>query len=462
VLGVVPVSGLEFTVDTFGPEFRAFVRELERLGGCAAPVLLMGHTITRDRQTGAVVHAFRSADLPYGVLVVPCRNRRESVCLPCALLHNGDSFAIVRAGLAGGKGVPEVVSTHPRVFATVTAPSFGAVHKAKGDGPCRPRRERPVCPHGRPLYCYQVHAAAEPVVGSALCLECYDYMGAVIWNAGSGKLWPKYIDRIGRELAKAVGLRRERGLWAQVRVSYVKVAEFQRRGSVHFHAVIRLDGPGGPDHEPPGWASGALLVSAAKAAAARARVAVPDVGGGRRLLVLGDSPDAQEITPEGRNGGLSDQQVASYIAKYVTKGDLPGLILPRRLGSRGAIERAPLTEHARSLMRAAWDAGGLPEFAALNLRDWAHQVGFRGNVVTKSRRYSTTYKALREARAQYWRAQSGQEVPDPATTVRESNWRLVGVGLSPELGEIAAGIAEGARARTGQPDWTRARAGDAT
>lgn len=457
------MSGLEFTVEMFGAEFRGFVRELERLGGCAAPVLLMGHTITRDARTGEVVHAFSSAELPYGVLVVPCRNRRESVCLPCALLHNGDSFAIVRAGLAGGKGVPEIVSTHPRTFVTVTAPSFGLVHRFVAGELCTPRRDRPVCPHGRALYCFRVHQGSDAVVGSALCRECYDYAGAVIWNASAGKLWTKYVDRIGRELAKAAGLGRARDVELRrvVRVSYVKVAEFQRRGSVHFHAVIRLDGPDGPDSEPPAWATGALLASAAKAAGPRVRVYASDVGGGRRLLVLGDELDAQEITRDGRDPGLTDQQVASYIAKYVTKGDVPGLVLPRRLGSRGAIERAPLTEHARSLMRAAWDLGALPQFEGFNLRAWAHQVGFRGNVVTKSRRYSTTYGALREARAQYWGERQSVERADPDTTVRESHWRLVGVGLSPELGEIAAGIAESTRIRKGPPDWRYRRAGDA-
>lgn len=447
----------------FGAEFRAFVRVLERLGGCSAPVLLMGHSIDRDRATGEVVHAFHSADLPYGVLVVACRNRRESVCLPCALLHNGDSFAIVRAGLAGGKGVPELVSTHPRVFATVTAPSFGAVHKAKGEGPCRARRERPVCPHGRALYCYRVHSVSDAVVGSAMCPECYDYAGSVIWNASAGRLWHVYVGRIGRELAKAAGIRRESAaLRDQVRVSYVKVAEYQRRGLVHFHAVIRLDGAGGPDDEPPAWASGGLLAAAVKSAAPRVSTYVPDVGGGRRRLVLGDDPDAQEITTRGRDGGLSDQAVASYIAKYVTKGDVPGLILPRALGSCGSIEWAPLTEHARALMRAAWDLGGLPEFEAFNTRRWAHQIGFRGAVVTKSVRYSTTYGALREARAKYWRERQGVQRPDPETTVRESYWRLVGVGLSPGLGEIAAGIAEDTRARKGRRgDWIGAGAGGA-
>ena len=35
----------------------------------------------------------------------------------------------------------------------------------------------------------------------------------------------------------------ESGVRELVRVSYVKVAEFQARGVVHFHAMIRLDSP---------------------------------------------------------------------------------------------------------------------------------------------------------------------------------------------------------------------------
>jgi hypothetical protein len=38
-------------------------------------------------------------------------------------------WQLVYAGLAGGrKGVPEQVAEHPQVFATLTTPSFGAVH----------------------------------------------------------------------------------------------------------------------------------------------------------------------------------------------------------------------------------------------------------------------------------------------------------------------------------------------
>ena len=40
------------------------------------------------------------------------------------------------AGLMGGKGVPDSIFDHPRLFATLTAPSFGQVHVHRSDGSC--------------------------------------------------------------------------------------------------------------------------------------------------------------------------------------------------------------------------------------------------------------------------------------------------------------------------------------
>lgn len=439
------MSGLALKVDKFGPDFRRWVKELERLGGCVSPVMLMGHTITRDARTGAVVHEFTSADLPYGVLMLPCRNRRESVCLPCALLHNGDSFQIVRSGLAGGKGVPVDVGEHPRAFVTVTAPSFGVVHRAADGGVCRSRRDQPVCPHGRALWCRARHVAADPLVGSPLCVSCYDYAGAVVWNASSGGLWWRFVKETGRELARLGGLRVDsRTIRRVLRISYVKVAEFQRRGAVHFHAVMRVDGPGGPGGPAPAWASAGLLVEAARLAGPRVRITVPQLGGGGRRIGLGVQLDAQEIATAGADG-FTDQAAASYLAKYVTKDDGHGLVLPSRLSHAGWIDAAPrrmLTAHARRLMHAAWDLGGHEELSALRLRQWAHQLGFRGNVVTKSRLYSTTYGALRRARSEYRREAAGLVPVEVAETETESHWRFVAKGLAPGLEALGAGVAE--------------------
>jgi hypothetical protein len=61
-------------------------------------------------------------------------------------------FQLIRAGVVGGKTVPETVAENPLVFATVTAPSFGAVHGRRDRGRrChRYAGNEPTCEHGRP------------------------------------------------------------------------------------------------------------------------------------------------------------------------------------------------------------------------------------------------------------------------------------------------------------------------
>lgn len=452
-----------------GPDFGAWLGQMERLGGCASPVYLVGHTITRDAGTGALLHVFTSASQPYGRFAVGCRNRRESVCPACAFLHHGDTYQIVVSGLAGGKGVPASVTSHARVFVTLTAPSFGAVHRASGGdrARCRPRRGGGVCVHGAALGCAARHTDDDPLVGVPLCAECYDYAGAVLWNASVGRLWHDAVIYTRRELAKAAGIP-VRQLPAHARVSFAKVVEFQRRGSVHLHAVVRIDGPGGPDDPAPAWASAAALGDAVAAAVARVRVALPEpvVGvtgqvAGERVLAFGSRLDVQEIKAGGGLDGLSDAAVAAYVAKYVTKGDIAGLVLPNRLRSERQIETTPgLSEHARRLMRTAFELGGLEPYEHLRLRTWAHQLGFRGHILTKSLRYSTTYTALRTARACFHRVGSA----DGAQTVTDSSWRLDHVGHTPSEAALARTIARNRRAtraavRAQKDADRRARAG---
>lgn len=52
----------------------------------------------------------------------------------------------------------------------------------------------------------------------------------------------RFVKRLRREIAARAGLTQHE-LAGTCRLSYGKVAEFQKRGAVHFHAVIRLDGP---------------------------------------------------------------------------------------------------------------------------------------------------------------------------------------------------------------------------
>ena len=53
-----------------------------------------------------------------------------------------------------------------------------------------------------------------------------------------------------------------------------------------------------------------------------------------------------------------------------------------------------ISPHHRQMIEMAWRLGGLPQYEALNLRRWAHMLGFRGHFLTKSRAYSTTFGAI--------------------------------------------------------------------
>src|SRR4051795_5638856 len=166
-------------------QWARFERQLRSAGYCRHPVRLRGQVDGVDVETGEVRTIFSTAAEPDGTLLKCCGNRREAVCPSCAEVYRGDAFQLVAAGLGGGKGVPESVSGHPVVFATLTAPSFGPVHSRRL-GPtgearrCRPRRDAPVCAHGVAMSCGELHQDDDPCRGEPLCGECFDYEHAVL------------------------------------------------------------------------------------------------------------------------------------------------------------------------------------------------------------------------------------------------------------------------------------------
>jgi hypothetical protein len=227
-------------------------------GGCVQPVLLRGRVDHIDGTTGELLHRYTTVHEPGGVLPVACKTRRASRCPPCAEVYRADTYQLIRAGLTGGKGVPATVASHPCVFTTLTAPSFGPVHARREKDArvlrCRPRRRSQACPHGITLSCQLRHGRDDPLLGEPLCPDCYDYTGAVLFNACAPELWRRFTIALRRSLARQAGMTGKM-LSSQLRVSYAKVAEYQRRGVVHFHAIIRLDGPAGPTAAPPAWAT---------------------------------------------------------------------------------------------------------------------------------------------------------------------------------------------------------------
>jgi hypothetical protein len=406
-----------------------------------------------------------------------CNNRRASRCQPCSRLYQQDAGQLVVSGLAGGKGVPDTVGEHPMLFMTLTAPSFGRLHtRVVNDGqtaPCRARRDEAdqVCAHGRPVTCASRHEEDDPELGRPLCTDCWDYAGAVLWNAHASELWRRTRIRIYRELAALAGIS-ERRLRREVSVQYVKVAEYQKRGLIHFHILIRLDAARPPathrlgipwrlPHRitpPPPRYTVELLAQAIRHAVARVEVPYqqhlvdesagqgpaafpqgtwrqppltrshcPRMAGGdpgtgsltqptplapptdrddsrhRRL------PDAS-LVPKARCARWGAQidvrevqadergKIVGYLAKYATKHTECIGGLDRRLDVAD-LDTLPVPEHIYRLVVVTW---------RLALRDpglrtdrWAHQLGYGGHFLTKSRHYSTTFTKLRTARARW-------------------------------------------------------------
>ncbi len=212
------------------------------------------------------------------------------------------------------------------------------------------------------------------------------------------------------------------------------MAEYQKRGAVHFHAVIRLDGPEGGDTTPPAWATAELLTDAIRAASTAARIDGPTIDGRAHTFTFGRQLDVRPIRSADFDGGqeLTERAVAAYIAKYATKGaETTTGTLDRPIRFLAELAHARLTEHARRLIRTAWTLGARKDLEHLRLRAWAHMLGFRGHFSTKSRRYSTTLGALRTARADWRRAQTTPPVPqDGETTLVLAHWVFAGTGLS--------------------------------
>lgn len=414
------------------PGFDRWEDQIRRTSGCADPVHLTGWTLSKDKTTGETLHHYSTEQEPGGRLRVACGNRRASRCPACAWTYAGDTYQLIRAGLAGDerRKIPAAVRDHPRVFATLTAPSFGPVHNRPDTGRCR---------------CGVPHAADDPALGTALDPTTYDYAGAVLFNNHAGQLWQRFANRLRREIATRAGLT-QRELADSARLSYGKVAEFQKRGAIHFHSVIRLDGPDGPDSPPPSWATVQLLTDSIRAAAVHryTTVTVPAAEEQPcRPFRWGRQLDIRPIRAFGGGSDLTEQAVASYVAKYATKAAETTGTLDRRIGEIAELDRYSVPDHARRLIEACKLLD--PVYPDRRLWAWAHMLGFRGHFSSKSRRYSTTLGVLRKVRADYRAAEQrgalGLPEPEPDTVHVLADWQYAGHGHTPGESALAATIA---------------------
>jgi hypothetical protein len=295
-----------------------------------------------------------------------------------------------------------------------------------------------------------------------LCPDCYDYLGHVLWQWWAPELWRRFTLLLRSALARRAGVTK-REFKERARLSYTKVVEFQARGIIHVHFVARLDGPDGPDSPPLVDLTAEDIGDAILEVAATQRLTVTPDGIGPVALRWGDQANARPITGtagrDDRQGDAHPEQVAAYLAKYLTKsteefgldghGKVHSATDARYLGARPHAVR--IIETAEHLA-----ATGGPDYE--RLADRYATLGYRGHPITKTRRYSVTFGQLRRAR-RVWRRQPRlapdaevREIPadvdpddDQAVTVIRQ-WAYAGRGYL-DIETAAAALSEACRAR---------------
>ena len=142
-----------------------------------------------------------------------CGSRLASRCASCSALYVGDAKAVIRSGLVREDG--QVKQT---TLVTLTAPgasTFGATHRSG-----RNKRGKRT---GR-CACGQWHNASDPLVSTPMDPGTYDYQGAAAFNAAAGRLATVTFQKLSRILGRPLQV--------------MRVAEYQRRGLLHIHALV--------------------------------------------------------------------------------------------------------------------------------------------------------------------------------------------------------------------------------
>ncbi len=418
-----------------GADYPAWAAQLAATGNCAHPVRLTGTATYIHTDTGEITGIYSTKNQPGRVLLKACGSRRATRCAACASLYRFDARMLVLAGLVGLKGAPDDAADHPTVFATFTAPSFGPVHTSHPN----PRSCHPTVPAGgcgHRITCHQVHLADDPAVGGPLCDCCYDWAGLVVWNATASELWRRTIIGIRRALAGLAHVP-VRAFDQSGTVAFVKIIEYQTRGLIHIHALLRLD----TTDDATVTVDASALAAAVQIAARRAKV--PNPLHPDRPNRWGSQIDVDIVPAEQR------ARLASYLAKYTIKSVDTGGALDHRL-RHGDLTGRPLPAHLRALAETAWTLDARPELAALRLRLWAHTLGYRGHWLTKSRGWSTTLGALRHARHTWQLAQHGHD-PNNETTIGE--WAYQGAGHTSPAEEWLAQHAHTSRRNQQRTAW---------
>ena len=184
-------------------EVRTFPGMTGQPTACSRPVRLQRTVV--DRSTGEVWSTeFDKA----------CGTRLEADCPHCSAIYRRDALSILQAGVNDADG-----KERPVTFLTLTAPGaevFGKIHQRRIDSTSKRVRK---------CECGEIHDKEDPILGTPVFPGSYRYDLAADFNASASRLLAVTMQKLSRVMGRPI--------------KWVRVAEFQKRGLVHFHVIVQ-------------------------------------------------------------------------------------------------------------------------------------------------------------------------------------------------------------------------------
>ena len=113
-------------------------------------------------------------------------------------------------------------------------------------------------PSRKQLACFSHHDRDDVLFGQPICPDCYRYEEHIVFHGLVPELWRRTTIYTFRALARLLETTPSK-LREKVQLSFVKVVEYQARGAVHLHVVVRADGSGEGIVPPPPEVSAQVL-----------------------------------------------------------------------------------------------------------------------------------------------------------------------------------------------------------
>lgn len=152
-----------------------------------------------------------------------CQSKNPNVCPGCHRLHRRHCMMLIGSGLPQKCGSPELKNllepdcSQVVYFVTLTAPSFGKVHRKASSNKTGNHEVR--CP------CGQYHSPEDEVLFTPIKPRHYEYQNQVRWNKNSSELWRQTQQQARRHFPD---------------IAICAVREWQKRGAIHVHALVRV------------------------------------------------------------------------------------------------------------------------------------------------------------------------------------------------------------------------------